>query len=42
LRECTQALVTLYTAWNAAAPGKGYDAQAAMWKRKLDAPETRQ
>jgi serine/threonine protein kinase len=42
LRECTQALVTLYTAWNAAAPGKGYDAQAAMWKRKLDAPETKQ
>jgi serine/threonine protein kinase len=39
LRNCTQALVALYTAWNAAAPGNGYDAQAATWKRKLGAPE---
>ncbi|HTD29771.1 MAG TPA: tetratricopeptide repeat protein, partial [Xanthomonadaceae bacterium] len=37
LRECTQALVALYTAWNMAEPGKGYDAKSAQWKGKLDA-----
>jgi len=34
-RECTQALVALYTSRNKAEPGKGYDAKAAEWKRKL-------
>jgi eukaryotic-like serine/threonine-protein kinase len=36
-RECTQALVDLYTVWHAAEPEKGYDAKAAEWKTKLDA-----
>jgi hypothetical protein len=36
-RPCTQAIVDLYTAWNMAEPGKGYDAKGAEWKRKLDA-----
>ena len=36
-RKCTQALIDLYTAWNTAQPGKGYDVKAAEWKRKLDA-----
>jgi tetratricopeptide (TPR) repeat protein len=38
---CTQAIVDLYTAWNIAQPGNGYDAKATEWKRKLrelDAP----
>jgi serine/threonine protein kinase/Tfp pilus assembly protein PilF len=35
--ECVRALVDLYTAWNAAEPGKGYDARAAEWKSTLDA-----
>jgi eukaryotic-like serine/threonine-protein kinase len=34
-RECTVALVDLYNTWNIADPGKGYDAKAAEWKRKL-------
>jgi serine/threonine protein kinase len=34
-RNCTQALVDLYIAWDAAEPGKGYGAKAAEWKRKL-------
>jgi len=37
LRECTHALADLYTAWNQAQPGKGYDAKAAEWS--LDARE---
>jgi len=37
IRDCTQAIVALYTAWNTAVPGKGYDAKAADWKQKLDA-----
>ena len=36
-RECTQAIVDLYAAWNHAQPGKSYNAKAADWKRKLDA-----
>jgi tetratricopeptide (TPR) repeat protein len=36
LRDCTQALVALYTAWDKAEPGKGRDASAAEWKKKLD------
>jgi serine/threonine protein kinase len=35
--ECAQTLVDLYAAWDAAEPGKGYDAKAAEWKAKLDA-----
>jgi Tetratricopeptide repeat len=38
--ECAQALVDLYTAWDTAEPGKGYDAKAAEWKVKLTARET--
>ena len=34
---CVQAVVDLYTAWDAAEPGKGYDAKAAEWKLKLEA-----
>ena len=36
MRDCIQAIVDLYTAWNTAEPGKGYEAKAAEWKRKLD------
>jgi tetratricopeptide (TPR) repeat protein len=35
---CVQGLVDLYTAWDAAEPGKGYDAKAAEWKAKLTPP----
>jgi serine/threonine-protein kinase len=35
LRTCTQAIIDLYTAWHTAAPGKGYDAKAAEWKKAL-------
>jgi hypothetical protein len=35
LRDCAQALITLSTAWDRDAPGKGYDANAAQWKQKL-------
>ncbi|HEY2345333.1 MAG TPA: serine/threonine-protein kinase [Xanthomonadaceae bacterium] len=38
--ECTRALVDLYTAWNAREPGKGHDASAVEWKKKLDALDT--
>ena len=34
-REWTKALVDLYTNWNKAEPGKGYDAKAATWQAKL-------
>jgi tetratricopeptide (TPR) repeat protein len=33
--ECVRALVDLYTAWDKAEPGKGYDAKAAEWKERL-------
>lgn len=36
--ECVQALVDLYTAWDTAEPGKGYDAKTAEWRAKL--PQT--
>ncbi len=36
--DCLRALVDLYTAWNAAEPGKGHDAKAAEWQAKLPAP----
>jgi tetratricopeptide (TPR) repeat protein len=35
--ECVQALVDLYTAWDKAEPGNGYDAKAAAWRAKLPA-----
>ena len=34
-RDCTQALIDLYAAWNTAERGKGYDVKAAEWKLKL-------
>jgi eukaryotic-like serine/threonine-protein kinase len=34
---CVRALIDLYTAWDTAEPGKGYDAKAAEWKAKLPA-----
>ena len=37
IRDCTRAIVALYSAWNTAQHGKGYDAKAAEWKAKLDA-----
>jgi tetratricopeptide (TPR) repeat protein len=37
VRECTQAIVDLYNAWNKAQPGKSYDLKSAEWRRKLDA-----
>jgi tetratricopeptide (TPR) repeat protein len=37
-RSCKQAIVDLYTEWNAAQPGKGYDTKAAEWKAKLGEP----
>ncbi|MDX2016901.1 MAG: tetratricopeptide repeat protein, partial [Planctomycetota bacterium] len=37
--DCVQGLVDLYTAWDKAEPGKGYDAKAAEWKAKLPTPE---
>ena len=36
LRECAQALVSLYRAWNSAEPGRGHAEQAAEWKQTLD------
>jgi eukaryotic-like serine/threonine-protein kinase len=32
---CVQTLVRLYTAWDKAEPGKGYEAKARQWKAKL-------
>ncbi len=34
---CVQALVDLYSAWDEAAPDKGYDAKADEWRARLDA-----
>jgi hypothetical protein len=36
-RRCTQGLVDLYIAWNAAQPGNGKGVKATEWKRRLDA-----
>lgn len=33
--ECAQALVNLYTAWNDAEPGSGYDAKAEELKMRI-------
>jgi tetratricopeptide (TPR) repeat protein len=35
--KCVVALVELYTAWDHAEPGKGYDAKAQQWSTKLPA-----
>ncbi|MBX3378402.1 MAG: serine/threonine protein kinase [Phycisphaeraceae bacterium] len=35
---CVQGLVDLYTAWDAAEPGKGYDAKAREWQSRLTPP----
>ncbi|WP_165072963.1 serine/threonine-protein kinase [Paludisphaera rhizosphaerae] len=37
-RNCERTLVQLYTDWDAAKPGNGYDAKAAEWKKKLEEP----
>ncbi|HEY2345308.1 MAG TPA: serine/threonine-protein kinase [Xanthomonadaceae bacterium] len=34
-RDCAQALIDLYTAWNNAEPGKGYEAKADEWQKRL-------
>ncbi len=36
-RDCDQALIDLYAAWDAAESGKGHDAQRATWKATMDA-----
>jgi hypothetical protein len=33
---CLHAIVALYTAWDAAEPGKGHSGKIAEWKQKLD------
>jgi serine/threonine protein kinase/tetratricopeptide (TPR) repeat protein len=35
--QCFQALVTLYEAWDKSDPGRAHDAQAAVWKARLEA-----
>ena len=40
LEETVQQLIDLYTAWHAADPGKGHDAEAATWRGKLTTPAT--
>jgi hypothetical protein len=37
---CAKAFIELYEQWNAADPGKGFDAKAAQWKSKLPAITT--
>jgi hypothetical protein len=34
-RDCARARADLYTAWNTAAPGKGYDTNADEWRKTL-------
>ncbi len=34
--RCGQALVDVYGKWDAASPGKGFGAQAELWRSKLD------
>jgi len=36
-RDAVGLLVRVYSGWDAAEPGKGYDAKAAEWKARLDA-----
>ncbi len=38
-QKCLQALVTLYEAWDKAAPGEGHAASAATWKTALASTE---
>ena len=38
-RESLRRIIDLYEAWDAAEPGKGYDAEAAEWRAKLTAAE---
>ncbi len=40
--DCGKAIVELHAAWHKAEPGKGHDAHAAEWKKKLDAVQTPQ
>jgi serine/threonine protein kinase/tetratricopeptide (TPR) repeat protein len=35
-QKCIAALAALYTSWDEAAPGKGYDDKARQWKARLD------
>lgn len=35
--RCVRAITQLYTDWNAAEPGKGYDAKSAEWNARLPA-----
>lgn len=37
--EMSKSLAQLYEAWDKAEPGKGYDAKAAEWRKKMAAPE---
>ncbi len=39
VRQCEQALVDLYAAWNRAEPHKGYDAKGAEWAATLNRSE---
>ena len=34
-RDCAQAMVELYSAWNVAERNRGYDLRADEWKRTL-------
>jgi hypothetical protein len=34
-RVCIKAIIELYQQWNTAEPGKGYDAKADKWRKKL-------
>lgn len=33
--KCINEFITLYESWDAAEPGKGYEAKAAEWRAKL-------
>ncbi len=37
--EMSKSLVQLYEAWDKSEPGKGYDAKAAEWRKRMPAPE---
>ena len=37
--DCAQGLVDLYTVWDKAEPGKGHDAKAAAWRKRVN-PQT--
>jgi hypothetical protein len=36
-KECGRLLAALYSAWNAAEPGGGYEGKAAEWKARCEA-----